>query len=144
MLIRWRILLPVLGLLLFSLGSYDSFTHRAFPNGRYIWWSSIRLDSDPLGKRFTEQHTGFCKEGEDGCLVVDPEYIWVDPGWVAKSLVISAAPAFLVGAIVIHGLARLGVSEVASFMISMPVLICAWFFFVGWIIDRRRTKRSSS
>jgi len=49
---------------------------------------------------------------------------------------LSALPAFVVGRAVVSGLARLGVSEVWSFAILMPVLVVAWFYFVGWLIDR--------
>jgi hypothetical protein len=41
--------------------------------------------------------------------------------------------AFIIGEIVIHGLARLGVSEVTSFMISMPLFIFGWYYSVAWI-----------
>jgi hypothetical protein len=44
--------------------------------------------------------------------------------------------AFLVGVGIVHGLARVGISEVTSFMVSMPLLIFAWFYFVGWLLDR--------
>lgn len=50
-------------------------------------------------------------------------YIWVDPGWLEKALVISALPAFFLGAVFVRELARLGVSELASFMSTMPALI---------------------
>jgi len=75
----------------------------------------------------------------EGC--VDPEYILVEPGLTAKCLVIFALPAFLVGLAIVVGLARLGVNQVLSFMVSMPPLIFAWFYFLGWLVDRRRAKR---
>ena len=40
---------------------------------------------------------------------------------------LSALPAFVVGTAVVRGL---GVSEVWSFAIVMPLLILAWFYFV--------------
>ena len=55
---------------------------------------------------------------------------------------LSALPAFVVGTAVVRGLAGLGVSEVWSFMIVMPLLILAWFYFVGWLTDRWVHKRS--
>jgi hypothetical protein len=69
-------------------------------------------------------------------------YIWVDPGWAEKTLVVSAFPAFVVGAAIVGGLARLGMSEVSTFPVSVPVLIFAWFYFVGWLVDRWRYKRA--
>jgi ABC-type spermidine/putrescine transport system permease subunit II len=41
--------------------------------------------------------------------------------------VLSALPAFLIGSLAAYGLGRFGVSEVLSFMISMPLLIFAWY-----------------
>jgi hypothetical protein len=65
---------------------------------------------------------------------------WAHPGGVERSFVISALPAFIVGTLIVFGLGRLGISEVSSFMISMPLLTSAWFYFVGWLIDRWRLK----
>lgn len=53
-----------------------------------------------------------------------------------------ALPAFVIGLFITFGLGRFGISEVLSYMISMPLLISAWFYFIGWIIDRWRLKRS--
>ncbi len=64
------------------------------------------------------------------------------PRMAAKALVISAFPAFLVGEVFVRGLARLGVSELASFMSTMPLLMLGWFYLIGWLLDRRRHKRS--
>lgn len=59
---------------------------------------------------------------------------------MARVLGLSALPAFLVGGVVTNSLARLGVSEVSSFMVSMPILIFTWYYFVGCLLDRwRRT-----
>jgi hypothetical protein len=35
-------------------------------------------------------------------------------------------------------LGRLGVSEIISFHIAMPLLITGWFYFLGRVIDRWR------
>jgi hypothetical protein len=48
---------------------------------------------------------------------------------------LSAAPAFIVEAIVLRGLRHLGMNEILAFMISMPFLIFGWYYFVGWLID---------
>ena len=42
---------------------------------------------------------------------------------------------------IVHGLGRLGVSEIASFMLTIPVFIALWFYSVGWLLDRWRYKR---
>jgi hypothetical protein len=55
---------------------------------------------------------------------------------------LSALPAFVIGLFITFGLGRFGISEVLSYMISMPLLISAWFYFVGWLVDRWRFKRS--
>ena len=141
--IRWRILLPVFGLLLFSFGSYESFAHPLASHGRYFWWASIRLDSDPLGKHIVSPDAAPCKDGEGGCLTPVPTYIVVHAGWLAKVFIISGAPAFLTGTMIAHGLARIGVNEVTSFMVAMPILLGSWFYFVGWLLDRWRARRPS-
>jgi len=62
---------------------------------------------------------------------------------MAKFLMISALPAFAVGGLAVGGFGRLGVSQVSSFMVLMPPLIAAWYFFVGWLVDRWVYRRSS-
>jgi hypothetical protein len=130
---RWRLVLPVIGLVLFAGVTYRSLSiHRALGSpSRYFWWSSIRLDSDPLDKKpRSPVSTGW-----------EFRYIWVDPGRVDKLLVASALPAFAAGAIVVSGLGRLGTSEVSSFMISVLLFIFAWYYFLGWLIYRWIYKR---
>jgi len=39
-------------------------------------------------------------------------------------------------------MARLGVSELASFMSTMPALMLGWFYLVGWLLDRWQHKLS--
>jgi len=46
-------------------------------------------------------------------------------------LMISAIPAFAVGAIAVGGLGRLGISQVSSFMVLMPLLISTWYYALG-------------
>jgi hypothetical protein len=49
---------------------------------------------------------------------------------------LSALPAFVVGGFTVGGLGKLGISQVSSFMLLMPVLIFGWYYFVGWLLDR--------
>ena len=144
--VRWSLVLPTSGLILFAGLSYDSHrVNREVFKGRpsrYFWWSSIRLDSDPLNKHPIVLTTTTCEDGIEDCTTWDPVYVWVDPGWVERILVVSAFPAFVVGAAIVGGLARLGISKLSTFTVSIPVLIFAWFYFVGWVIDRWRYKRS--
>jgi hypothetical protein len=79
---------------------------------------------------------------DSDCVGWDPVSIWVDPGWLAKMLMVSALPAFAIGALIVGGLGRLGTNEVWTFMISMPILICAWYYLVGWLVDRWAFRRS--
>jgi hypothetical protein len=108
---------------------------------RYYWWSSIRLDADPLTKNPVVQNP--CKSGKENCGWV-VSYIWVDPGYFTQSLMLLALPAFALGAISVAGLARLGVSEVWSFMVLMPLFVLGWFYFVGWLVDRWMRERKQT
>jgi hypothetical protein len=140
---RWRPTLCLWGLVLFGLLTYASIQgNREMSHGRhgrYFWWGSVRLDSDPLDKHPTLEP---CTQGQDGDCACDPLYIWVEPGLLEKALVLSALPAFLLVRAVVFGLARLGVNELASFMFTMPVLTLVWFYGVGWLLDRWQHKRS--
>jgi len=136
-------ILPTIGLILFSVVSYHSLrvnqeTQR-MPS-RYFWWSSIRLDSDPANKHILA--TTPCKDGKQDCVNWDLADRWVDPGLLEKFLMLSALPAFVVGRFTIGGLGRLGISQVSSFMFLMPVLIFVWYYFIGWLLDRWIRKRS--
>ena len=131
--IRWRLTLCLWGLVLFGLLTYGSVqANRELRHGRpsrYFWWGSIRLGSD-------------CKQVRSGDCAWDAVFITVDPGPLEKALIITALPAFLFGRLFVRGLARLGVSELASFMCMMPVLILVWFYGVGWLLDRWQHKQS--
>jgi len=142
---RWGLVLPLCGLALFLLGTYGSFrfNREIFGNRptRYFYWSSIRLDSDPLNKH---QYPYFlpCKSGEEAC--VEPQtMLGIEPGVVSMLLRLAALPAFIVGAAIVRGLARFGLGEVTTFLISMPLLILAWFYLIGSLIDRWQYKMGS-
>ena len=150
--LRW--ILPVLGLIVFSVISYSSFRwHRQYFKDNHIFlWSSIHLDSDPLNRHPSNRYTP-CPPEKPDCFQWDLSTLAVEPGFLTRALMLSAFPAFIVGAVVVDLLGRLGVSQVASFMVSMPILIFAWFYLVGkgltkwgssirgWI--RRRRPRTS-
>src|SRR6266404_1931018 len=133
---RWRLILPGLGLLLFALGSYESVRiNREWHKNpsRYFWWSSIRLDRDPLNLH--PQAATPCKDANVNCVEWDPGFASVEPGLMAKLLVLSAAPAFILGKLVVQVFGRRGIDQVSTFMASMPLLISAWYFAVGWLAD---------
>lgn len=137
---RWRLILPLSGLALFSAITYHSLRRDQEGYGnrphRYFHWSYLRLDSDPLHRLSLPPQSGPCERGDADCIGFEPEFIWITPGWAEKALMVSALPAFLAGSAVVGGLAHAGISEVATFLIAMPPLILAWFYLLGWIIDR--------
>jgi hypothetical protein len=54
---------------------------------------------------------------------------------------ISALPAFVIGIAIAKEVGRLGVSELVTFMATIPLLIFAWDYALGWTIDRLVYKR---
>lgn len=137
--------MPVVGLLLFAGVSFESFQRHPESQktpSRYFWWSATRLDSDPHNRHASAAAP--CNDTGGNCTKWDPEYIWIDPGLLTKVLMLSALPAFPVGMFAVRGLGRIGVSEVSSFMVLVPVLIAAWYYVVGWLIDRWIYKRQQS
>jgi hypothetical protein len=142
---RWKLLFPIVALLVFvgiSLHSYRVQREAIAASGRYFFWSTIRLDADPLNWH----HQSPCAKSQEPCVDwdVSDSVGWgrVHAGLLEKVLVVSALPAFLIASLVVFGLGRIGVSEVTSFMFSMPLLICVWFYCIGLLIDRRAYKRA--
>ena len=138
--VRWKAVLPLLGLIYFAvLTSHDVRWNQLHQDARrYFCWSVIRLDSDPLA-------SAPCKSASEDCVNWEyPSIDFVTPGLLRNSLVLSALPAFAFSVAIVRGLARLGVSEVVSFMSATPILIVTWCYFVGWLLDRWRNKRSQS
>ncbi len=135
---RWRFILPAVGLLLFAGETRTSYREwRVEPQPRkYFWWAFIRLDSDPLNRHPRSQ-------------VVRSESIsgWVlrskivDPGYLTESSLVLGLPAFLASKFIVAALSKLGVSQILSFMISTPILLFAWYYFLGWLLDRWRVRR---
>jgi len=56
-------------------------------------------------------------------------------------LTLSGLPAFVAAKIIVAGLGRLGINQIWSFMMLMPLLLSAWYFFLGWLVDRWKFKR---
>ena len=134
---RSSVILPVIGLILFAAVTYRSMPlnrHEQDAPRRYYWWSSLRLDSDPLNEHPTPP--GPCRFGTENCESWELRNRSVHPGWLDRTLIFSALPAFLAGAAVVMGLSKAGRDEVLTFMVSMPVLIFCWYYFLGWLIDR--------
>ena len=57
---------------------------------------------------------------------------------------VTLRPAFVLGGFIVGGLGKLGINQVPSFMFVMPVLIFAWYYFMGWLFDRWIRKRSQA
>jgi hypothetical protein len=135
---RWRVVSPVIGIILFNVVSYHSLRVDRETPSRYFWWSSIRLDSDPSNRRNWGAIP--CQDGKENCWELRTK--WVDPGLLEQFLMLSALPAFAVGGFAVRSLGRMGINQVSSFMFLMPVLICAWYYFIGWLLDRWISKHS--
>jgi hypothetical protein len=47
--------------------------------------------------------------------------------------------------VITAALSRLGISQVLTFMFSRPILLFAWYYFLGWLLDqwRQKPKRAS-
>ena len=147
---RCRVVLPVIGISLFSVVSYHSLRfNREIQSAprRYFMWSAIRLDSDAANKR--NWGATPCRYNKENCSRwADLQSVWVDPSFVEQFLMLSALPAFFVGGLAVSGLGKMGINQVSSFMFLMPMLIFAWYYLIGWLLDRwisrcsrRRTHR---
>lgn len=139
---RWQLILPSIGLMLFGGVTYESLEGRRYEklHGQYFWWASIPLDTHH-GDQVPSAAIP-CKNAEDSCIGWNPAVIERHPGWLTMVLIDSAFPAFLGGKLLIRVLGRHGVNELWSFMALMPLLIFAWYYTVGWLIDRWRFGRS--
>jgi hypothetical protein len=139
--LRWRLVLPAAGLLLFSVVTYQSAPgYRSCY--RYFWWSSTALDSDPLARKDWGHPRP--QLGAEHCDQWDPGSILVRQGRVSQVLTLSAFPAFLLGWFIVDDFSIWGISQLTSFMIVMPLLIGAWFYLVGWLIERWTHKRAAA
>ena len=139
MLRRWEVILPIVGLIVFVSIGYHSYRQNGAIPGRFFLWSTLQLDSDPLSRH----HPSPCAKSENPC--VDWDVATIDssarPSRLERLFMLIALPAFVIGLFITFGLGRFGISEVWSYMISMPLLISAWFYFVGWLVDRWRFNR---
>ena len=133
----WSIILPLGGLLLFTVVSYQS-SHvndelQRSPN-RYYWWSSLRLDTDPLNRN--PKPADRCQDDPQRCASWDVSSPRIAPGWLDKVLVVSAFPAFLAAFALVLAFGRQGTNEVLVFMVVMPTFLFGWYYFIGRLIER--------
>lgn len=145
----WSVVLPIVGILLFSLVSWQSFKvnreiQQHLPS-KYFYWSAIRLDTDPANRRNWD--VGKRRDGDENCGGWELRAIWVEPSLFGTFVLLIAFPAFVLGRLIVGLLGTEGINQLTSFMLLMPVLLLIWFWFVGWVFDRwihRRSKRSVS
>lgn len=98
--------------------------------------SSVHLDADPLNRDPSKFRNTNCAPKDADCAEWDPATLWIEPGFLTRTLMLSAFPAFMVGGLMVYLFARLGVNEVVSFMVFMPILIFVWFYVVGKVITK--------
>ncbi len=128
-------MLPICGLLLFSILSYRSVSlHKTYYGGRpqrYFDWNGLHLNSDPLNKGHWQPVPCI----DTPCEVIE---VWrKESGWdyANYAFLLSAMPALLLTWPLCLALGKLGVSQVLTFFISTPLLAFAWFYFVGWLFE---------
>src|SRR5215467_7598835 len=135
--LRWSVVLPLAGLLLFTMVSYQSSRVndelQRSPN-RYYWWSSLRLDTDPLNRNPKPAERS--KDDPQNCSSWDVSSPRVAPSWLDKILVVSAFPAFLAAFALVLDFGRQGISEVLVFMVVMPTFLFFWYYFIGRLMER--------
>jgi hypothetical protein len=159
---HWRLILPIAGLLLFAAVTYDSLKARPKVPNQYLWWSILRLDSDPpnaqrpakmrcilsrhnCGPRSFGRRAGTpCTNAKGNFSSWNPASLWVSPESASELLILSAFPALAAGMSWVRLLGREGMSEISSFMSMMPLFVAAWYYTIGWFIDRWLYKRMLS
>jgi len=141
----WKYCLPFVGLSIFVIISMASFRRdrelHKVPPSRYFYWSSFRLDRDPLNRHPLSNVALPCDPPSANCVEWDPETLWIEPGWPTQILMYTAFPAFIAEGVVLAVFSRLGLNEITIFISSMPLLVAAWFFLVGYWIDRLRIRK---
>jgi len=141
--IRWRWILPFIGLVLFGWETYASVrTNRDLrsrnPYRKDFYWGISRLQTDPLGKLPPAP----CRPEITNCSEWwEIRDVIVDPGTILATLLLSGLPAFFVTTLLVHGFGRLGVNEIYTFFVAAPLLLFAWYYFLGWLLDRLWARR---
>lgn len=103
----------------------------------------MRLDRDPLPRRPPPPQIDLCATDEKDCVAWEPDTIWIEPGMAEKAYLLLSLPAFIAVDVVLWTLRRSGVDQLYVFMISTPIFVGAWYWFAGWMIDKRHRKLSA-
>jgi len=145
--IRLSLILPAVGLLLFAMVTRSSVHNNEdlqHTPHRFYWWSSLRLDTDPLNQH--PKPPDRCKYDPEHCANWDLSSRHITPAWPDRVLVLSAFPAFLAGFAVAYGLGQRGTDEVLTFMVAMPMLLFTWYYVLGAFLDHwlRRLRRNKN
>jgi hypothetical protein len=127
------VVLPALGLIVFAGISWHSYRNPREGKaavGRYFSVGSvIHLDSHPPPERPPEP----CDATKDPCVSWGiPDISPPHPGTIERIFTLCALPAFFIRLFITSVLGRLGINQILSFMISLPLLIFGWLYFVGW------------
>ena len=139
-------ILPILGLALFAGQSYRSIDSQwsvlRKEGGACFCWGGLPLDTKPLDKNYEM----FGMRNLTACGALNALNAQTDLGcgesfFPTRLLGISALPAFLASLVIIDGLAKLGVSKFASFMVVTPVLIFVWYYLVSLLIIKLVRRR---
>ena len=138
---RWRWILPAFGLILFLGETVASVRlNREFAHGRvhrrYFWWGTFKLDSEPrLAPSLPD-----CRNDSEPCSNWVIEDVRVEPGYFLMVQLVATFPAFVIGVRVVHGFGKAGISEVHSFFALLPFVIFGWYYLLGWLVDKWRSK----
>src|SRR5260370_41782616 len=96
--LRWSVILPMVGLILFAAVSYRSMPvnhHEQEAPRKYYWWSSLRLDSDPLNEN--PQLAAPCATEKQNCSNGEFPNIKIVPSWLDRLFFTSGQSAVLGG-----------------------------------------------
>jgi hypothetical protein len=85
-----------------------------------------------------------CANEKQNCSNGEFPNVKIAPSWLDRLLIVSALPAFLAGAAIVVVLSKLGLNEVLSFMVCIPILLFVWYYFLGWFIERWSARQSQA
>ena len=125
---------PAVALVIFAIITFQSYRwhRRYYPKDPTFLWGTLHLDSDPLNRHARNR----CGDSDQDCEGFELRTLWVEPGPLLEYYLLLSMPAFLLARLVTAAFAKVGVSEVVTFMICMPIALCAWYYVVGRASDR--------